>query len=99
MLQSGLASRPVCRGQAFFDGQFYHFSLSQFHAAHQLPADPLLVGTVLSHNTDGTSTLQSPEGGTMRARGTGVGVGLKAFVRGGVVEGTAPDLPDYSVDV
>jgi hypothetical protein len=34
-----------------------------------------------------------------RARGQGVAVGLKAWVRGGVVEGPAPDLPAYEVEV
>lgn len=64
-----------------------------------LPSDPLLVGEVVSHNADGTSTLQAPDGAYLRVRGQGVTVGLMAFVRGGRIEGEAPNLPDYEVDV
>ncbi|MEW6487663.1 MAG: hypothetical protein AB1578_07085 [Thermodesulfobacteriota bacterium] len=60
---------------------------------------PLLVGEVLSHNLDGTSTLQAPDGAVYRARGQDVAVGLKAWVRGGVVEGEAPALTGYDVEV
>ncbi|MEQ6916562.1 hypothetical protein [Halomonas aquatica] len=38
-----------------------------------IPHDPLLVGEVTSHNSDGTSTLQLSGGGTLRARGQGAG--------------------------
>ncbi|RAH37403.1 hypothetical protein [Halomonas sp. SL1] len=64
-----------------------------------IPRDPLLVGEVTSHNTDGTSTLQLPGGGTLRARGQGVAVGLKAFVQTGEIRGEAPDLTDVTVEV
>ena len=63
------------------------------------PADPLLVGEVVSHEDDGTSVLLLPAGGHARARGTSVGVGAKAFFRGGMIEGPAPDLPAYEVEV
>ncbi|SDO30105.1 hypothetical protein SAMN04487957_105100 [Halomonas shengliensis] len=64
-----------------------------------IPRDPLLVGEVTSHNSDGTSTLSLPGGGTLRARGQGVAVGLKAFVQAGEVKGEAPDLTDVTVEV
>lgn len=64
-----------------------------------IPHDPLLVGEVTSHNSDGTSTLQLPGGGTLRARGQGVAVELKAFVQAGEVKGEAPDLTDVTVEV
>lgn len=68
-----------------------------------LPAPPVLVGTVVAHNADGTSSVEIPSGvasaplapglstgSTLRARGTQVAVGLRAYVRDGVVEGEAP---------
>lgn len=64
-----------------------------------LPTDPLLVGEVLAHNADGTSTLEAPDGAVYRARGQSVAVGNNAFVRGGVVQGPAPDLPAYEAEV
>lgn len=64
-----------------------------------LPSDPLLVADVLAHNADGTSTVQTPDGATMRVRGQSVAVGLKAFVRGGQIEGEAPSLTTYTVEV
>lgn len=64
-----------------------------------VPAAPLLAGDVIAHNADGTSTIQLGGGGTVRARGTQVTVGSRAFVRGGIVEGEAPDLPYSEVTV
>ena len=64
-----------------------------------LPSDPLLIGAVTAHNADNTSTVEMPDGGTMRARGTGVAVGLNAFIRGGAIEGPAPDLPVRLIEI
>lgn len=61
--------------------------------------DPLLVGTVLTHHPDGTSTVQLPHGGTLRAQGQQVQVGSKAFVRSSRVQGEAPDLPTAEISV
>lgn len=68
-----------------------------------LPAPPVWVATVVAHNADGTSTLELPTGvagsvvapglstgPTLLARGVGVPVGERAFVRAGVIEGPAP---------
>ena len=72
--------------------------LRRFQSLVPAPA-PLLVGEVLSHNLDGTSTLQAPDGAVYRARGQQVLVGAMAWVRGGAVEGEAPALPAHEVDV
>lgn len=64
-----------------------------------LPADPLLVGEVTAHNTDGTSDVELPGATTIRAQGQTVAVGLRAFVQGGRVIGEAPDLPYFEVEV
>lgn len=64
-----------------------------------LPESPLLVGIVLSLNADGTSTVQLPDGANIQAQGQLVAESAKAFVRGGKVEGQAPDLPVFNVTV
>lgn len=64
-----------------------------------IPSDPLQMGEVLSHNADGTSSIELPGGAVVRARGQGVPIGTNAFVRGGVVEGEAPTLPYYEYTV
>ncbi|WP_421286212.1 hypothetical protein [Aeromonas veronii] len=61
-------------------------------------ADPLLVGTVTAVGTT-TTTLNTLAGGTVTVRGTGVAIGKKAFYRGGVLAGEAPDLPTYEIEV
>lgn len=58
-----------------------------------LPSDPLLIGEVTAHTAGDMSTIELPDGGVIRVRGTSVAVGSHAFVRAGVVEGPAPDLP------
>lgn len=64
-----------------------------------IPADPQLVGKVLSHNADGTSTIQFPDGRTLRVQGQDVAVMSNAFVRGGRVQGPAPALEVVMIDV
>lgn len=64
-----------------------------------IPGDPLLVGTVASHNADGTSSITLPDGSLIRARGQGVAVASRAFVRAGVVEGEAPTLPVEVIEI
>lgn len=56
-----------------------------------IPGDVRMVGEVMSHNGDGTSSIELPEGDVIRARGTDVPVGQKAFVLNGKVDGPAPD--------
>lgn len=62
-------------------------------------AAPLQIGEVTAHNTDGTSTVLTPAGGFLRPRGQQVPVGQQAFVREGVIDGTAPALPVVTIDV
>ena len=63
-----------------------------------LPQDPLLVGTVTTVNADDTRTVQMPGGGTLRVRGEAA-VSDRVFVRGGVIEGTAPALTAITIEV
>lgn len=54
-------------------------------------------GTVIA--VDGTQlTVQLKGGGIQSAHGA-ADLGTKVYVRGGVVEGEAPDLPVYPVDI
>lgn len=64
-----------------------------------IAGDPLLVGTVISHNSDGTSTVQLPDGGLLRPQGQSVAVTSKAFVQSNRVQGEAPDLLALEVPV
>lgn len=64
-----------------------------------IPHDPLLVGTVLAHHADGTSTVELLGGGTLRVRGQDVAIGTAAWVRAGVIEGEAPTLSQVEIEV
>lgn len=72
---------------------------SQFVALSAPPQ--LLVGEVLAHRTDGsnTSLIELPGGGRIVASGQTVPVGAMAFVRGGAIQGQAPDLPALEIEV
>lgn len=54
------------------------------------PPAPLLVGTVAAIS-GGVATVTLPGGGVLRARGTAT-VGLRVYVRDGLIEGPAPTL-------
>jgi len=64
-----------------------------------LPQDPLLVGDVIAHNIDGTSTVQLLDGRELRVRGQTVAVGQKAFIQGGEIRGQAPNLAVSQITV
>lgn len=64
-----------------------------------VPDQPLLIGTVSAINDDGTSVLTMLDGATLTVRGTSVAVGSKAYARAGVIEGEAPDLSFYEIEV
>lgn len=78
-----------------------------------LPPPAVLLGRVVAHHaTDDTSTIELPTGqattgyatglqtGTrFEARGRTVAVGKNAFIRAGVVESEAPDLPVSEIEV
>lgn len=63
-----------------------------------LPSDPLQVGTVTEIGTS-VVVVAFPGGSTITARGTGYSVGAKVFVRGGIVENSAPSLPQVSAEI
>lgn len=64
-----------------------------------LPADPLLVAQVVSHDAGGASTVQFPNGSRLKARGQGVAVGSYAFIRGGEIRGQAPSVAPITLEV
>ncbi len=64
-----------------------------------LPQTPLLIGEVVATHGDDTSTVQYPGGGQQRVRGSGFAVAAKVFVRSGVIEGAAPALAAFVVEV
>lgn len=68
---------------------------AQFRAL--VPTQPLQVGTVAAVAA-GMITVELPGGGRLRVRGEAA-VGQAVFVRGGVVEGEAPNLPLELIDV
>lgn len=63
-----------------------------------LPSSPLQVGTISSFS-NGVATVTLPGGGTTQARGADVSVGQKVFIRDGVIEGAAPNLPTEIIEV
>lgn len=62
-----------------------------------IPDPALQVGDVIAA-VDGIVTLELPGGGYLKARGQ-ASVGQRVFVRGGVVEGEAPQLPVELIEV
>ena len=64
-----------------------------------LPKTSRIIGTVISHNDNGSSTIALREGTQMTADGQGVAVGQKALVENRVVIREVPDLPLYRVEV
>lgn len=62
-----------------------------------LPKRPLQVGDVVA--SDGViCTVELPGGGQLRARGD-IAVGEMVFVRDGVIEGQAPNLPLIAIQI
>lgn len=56
------------------------------------------IGEVISVS-GGHTLLQTLGGGTIKVLGDGVAVGSKAFFKGGRLEGPAPNLPSYEIEV
>lgn len=69
----------------------------QFEAL--LPDNRVLIGTVLEHNGDGTSTVELPGARPIRVEGVSVAPGSKAFVQGGRIQGPAPNLPVINIPI
>lgn len=63
-----------------------------------LPEDPLLVGTVSGGNAAGTVTVDLVGGGNVRVRGDAA-IGATVYIRGGQIEGPAPDLPAFDIPI
>lgn len=66
-----------------------------------IPEPALQVGIVLGVDDD-VATIELPGGGQVRARGPNLDValvGARVFVRAGVVEGPAPDLPIELIEI
>ena len=66
-----------------------------------LPARPRLLATVVAHNADGTSSLVTADGQTLRAWGKleGATVPYNVFVLDGKIEAAAPNLPLLQLEV
>jgi len=62
-----------------------------------LPEPRLLIGTVLSVDTT-SARVELPDGSIVHARGEAA-VGEKVYLRSGVIEGPAPDLPVVVIDI
>lgn len=62
-----------------------------------MPAPALLVGDVVAF-ADGVATVELPDGGMLQARGAAA-VGDRVFVRDGLIESEAPDLPVETIEV
>lgn len=62
-----------------------------------LPEAPLLVGTVSSVSTYG-ATVRLPDDSYVNVRGSAT-VGQHVFIRDGVIEGQAPNLPTVLIEV
>lgn len=63
-----------------------------------LPVDPLLAGEATILHGDGTVTVTLIGGGTIRVRGEAA-QGQMVYIRGGRIEGEAPDLTGYEIEV
>jgi hypothetical protein len=62
-----------------------------------LPSDPLQVGDVVAVDL-GVVTVELPGGGRITARGS-ASIGQRVFVRGGAIDGDAPDLPFDDIEI
>ena len=64
-----------------------------------LPRPRRMIGTVISDNDNGSSTIELRDGSRMTAEGQGVEVGKKVLVENRVIVRELPDLPIYRVQV
>ena len=63
-----------------------------------LPEPALTVAAVVDVHADGTATVTFPGGGQQRVRGS-ANPGQRVFVRAGVIEGAAPNLPTVTIEI
>jgi hypothetical protein len=64
-----------------------------------LPDDPVQYVKILTHNGDGTSTVELPSGEQFRVRGTSVAPDDYAYVQAGRIIEEAPALPVHYENV
>ena len=64
-----------------------------------LPTEPIQVGEVTTHNTDGTSTITLPDAGTIIVQGQDVTIGNNAFFQNNRIIGEAQALSTYTLEV
>jgi len=64
-----------------------------------VPQPAVLIAEVLAVHSDNTSTVEFPDGSQQRVRGTIVAVGQPAFVRAGIIEGLAPSLVAFTIEI
>lgn len=64
-----------------------------------IAGDPRRCGRVITHNADGTSTVEYLGGGIVRVRGQDVAVGKLAFSKDGRLDGEAPDLDVLEIEI
>ena len=64
-----------------------------------LPGSPMIVVTVISVNSDGTSTVTTSGGGAMRVLGVSVAAPKKAYVKDGAIIAEAPNLQHFEIEV
>lgn len=69
----------------------------QFRAL--IPERGKVVANVTANNGNGTSQAQLRDGSIVTVKGVSVDVGQKAFIQGGEVKGSAPDLAQYEASV
>ncbi|MGO0307893.1 hypothetical protein ACTL6P_15030 [Endozoicomonas acroporae] len=64
-----------------------------------IPEGGRVVATITANNGNGTSQAELRNGSVITVKGESVAGGLKAFIQGGEIKGTAPDLAQYEVEV
>jgi len=64
-----------------------------------LPSTPLLVGTIASVNANGSCRVDMPGGGKAVVIGTGYTVGQQVFIKDRIIQGVAPSLSYYELEV
>ena len=64
-----------------------------------IPSKPLLVGTITAVNTNGSCRVDMPGGGKAVVIGTGYTVGQQVFIKDRIIQGVAPSLSYYELEV
>ena len=63
-----------------------------------VPSAPMVIVTVASVATDGTSMVTTAAGGSLRVFGDTVAAGNKAYIRDGIIIGEAPNMTHYELE-